>query len=108
MGYDVHITRASDWTQNKGQEITSTEWHGLIQNDEDLVPDPQNGPNAVIWNRHPGGAEDAWLDWSMGNIYTTNPDRDLLGKMLEIAARLSATVQGDDSKVYQTNEDLVL
>lgn len=40
------------------------------------------------------------LDWYEGNINTKQPDRALLGKMLDIAAKLGANVQGDDSEVY--------
>lgn len=105
MGYDVHITRAEDWARNKGYEITTSEWGNLVQADAKLVPDPENGPNSVIWSGHPQGKKDAWIDWSMGNIYTTNPDRALVRKMLQIAKDLEAWVQGDDKEVYDSAED---
>jgi hypothetical protein len=60
-----------------------------------LAPDPQNGPNAVLWTAHPEGREDAWLDWFDGNIFTTEPDLPLLSKMKEIADQLGARVVGD-------------
>ena len=106
MGYDVHITRASDWTQNAGSEIAAEEWQAYIKAAPELVPDPPNGPNAVLWSAHPQGKDDTWLDWSQGNIYTTNPDPEVLQKMLHIAVDLNAKVQGDDKKVYETAEEL--
>ncbi len=53
MGYDIHITRAAEWAQNKESEITTKEWQDEIQADPELVPDPENGPNAVLWKGHP-------------------------------------------------------
>jgi hypothetical protein len=53
----------------------------------------------VIWDRHPNDDE-AWLDWFDGNISTKNPDEPLLHKMVDIAARLDAKVQGDDGELY--------
>lgn len=104
MGYDVHITRAVDWANNKGHEITCDEWQEHFRADPELVPDPENGPNSVFWGGHPS-KKDAWLDWSMGNVYTTNPDRQLLEKMLQIAKDLEALVQGDDKVVYESVQD---
>jgi hypothetical protein len=104
MGYDVHITRASDWTKNAGSEIRAEEWQARVAADPQLAPDSANGPNAVLWNAHPEGKKDAWLDWSQGNVYSTNPDPALIGKMRAIADDLNAQLQGDDGKVYTTTE----
>jgi hypothetical protein len=102
MGYDVHITRGVDWTQNAGSEIPSEEWRARVAADPQLAPDPTNGPNAALWSAHPGGRTDAWLDWSQGNVYSTDPDSALMEKMHAIAVDLNALVQGDDGKVYAT------
>lgn len=105
MGYDVHITRATDWTQNSGLEIRLEEWQGLFAADPQLEPDPDNGPGAVLWSAHPEGKEDAWLDWSKGNVYSTNPDEPLIKKMCRVALDLDARVQGDDGRIYSSNSD---
>lgn len=107
MGYDVHITRASNWADNEGRQITADEWKSCLDADPELSPDPDNGPHSVLWRAHPEGREDAWLDWFGGNIYTTNPDGPLLEKMLTIARQLEAEVKGDDDRVYESVEDLV-
>ena len=104
MGYDVHITRASDWRKNADSEISAEEWQTYIKNAAKLEPDPANGPSAALWSAHPEGKSDAWLDWSRGNIYSTNPDPALLEKMLGIAVDLNAQVQGDDRKVFDVPE----
>jgi hypothetical protein len=105
MGYDVHITRADDWADNEGREITASQWHDVIERDSELRLAGYNGEHFAIWDRHPSDTE-AWLDWCDGNITTKNPDEPLLAKMLEIAARLGAKVQGDDGELYPVSAPL--
>ena len=98
MGYDLHITRRNHWT-DKGDDITVNEWLAFVQGDSDLRLQPENGPHFAVWS---GLSEinDHWLDWSEGRIYTKNPDRALIDKMVVIAQQFDAAVQGDDGEVY--------
>lgn len=96
MGYDLHITRAVDWSDNVGQHIDETEWLALATADIDLTADPANGPFAV---RFRGSA---WFDWSEGNVFTTDPERSTVSKMLVLAHQLDAIVQGDDGEIYDS------
>lgn len=102
MGYDLHITRAEVWTETQGSEIPAEEWLSYVEGDEELTLDPPNGAYSVIWK----GEGELWFDWYEGNVYTTNPDRIALEKMLSIAKALNAKVQGDNGEVYNTVEDL--
>ena len=95
MGYDLHTTRATDWTQNLGQEIDSTEWMALVRDDPELTPDPSNGPYSVRW-------ASTWFDWYEGNVFTTDATRATLAKMLQIAETLAGVVQGDDGEFYES------
>ena len=104
MGYDIHITRATDWSDNRGEEISEREWRTLIEEDPELEHNPAYGDHAVHW-RGEGSPPDAWFDWYRGNVYTTNPDRAVLAKALRIAAFLDAHVEGDDGKIYCGAED---
>jgi hypothetical protein len=100
MGYDIHITRAADWSHNSGQEIRPSEWRAVVREDPELVEDPDVGAHAVIWRREKGG-DGGWFDWVDGNVYTTDASPDALRKMVELASRLEARVQGDDGEFYQ-------
>jgi len=100
MGYDVHITRANNWAANSGSQIDATEWMNVLQQDPDLATDPENGEFAAKYLKESEG----WLDWFDGNIFTTNPTRPTVAKMLEIAQRLQAHVQGDEGEVYESAE----
>ena len=104
MGYDIHVTRAIDWQDNQGQEISEQEWLALVETDSELALDPANGKHAVLWggDESPSGA---WFDWYKGNIFTTNPDRAVLMKALRIAVFLDAQVLGDDGKIYHQEDD---
>ena len=98
MVYELHITRSTDWSENIGQEIPEDEWLALIAEDPELVPDTKNGPYSVTWSS-------TWFDWSDGNIFTADPNRATVAKMLALAGRLSGVVQGDDGEFYETSRD---
>jgi hypothetical protein len=99
MGYDLHITRKEDWSDEQGPAIGAVEWLRIVEQDPELHLETINGPYFAIWSG-PSKYPDPWLDWSDGNVYTKNPDQPLIRKMLQIAARLGAKVQGDDGEVY--------
>jgi hypothetical protein len=105
MGYDFHITRAEDWSDRSQARITSEEWLAVVRSDPELRLDPQNGHYFAIWIDTETGSDKGWFDWFDGDIFTKNPDVRLLAKMLALAARLHATVQGDDGEVYTSVED---
>ena len=102
MGYDLHITRSAEWFDTAGAEITADEWLALVDADPELAPAPELGdPYFAAWV-----GRDAWLGWSDGQVFTKNPDRALLGKMVEIAARLGARIQGDEGELYTGGEPM--
>jgi len=96
MGYDLRITRAIDWTANEGFEVSASEWLALVEADPELTPDPAHGPFAVRYQSA------YWFDWYEGNVFTTDPDRTTFIKMLCIARRLCADVQGDNGESYDS------
>jgi hypothetical protein len=65
---------------------------------------PQNG-DAFFAFGEPEGPR-AWFDWFEGNVFTTDPDRVTLEKMIRLAERLDAKVQGDDGEPYPSPDDL--
>ena len=107
MGYDFHITRASRWTESDRHPITVDEWLTVVDGDPELQIDPDNGPPFALWSGPCCDEGGGWFDWSDGEIFTKHPDRAILGKMLELAARLGATVQGDDGEAYTDPSQLL-
>jgi hypothetical protein len=108
MGYDLHITRAEDWGESEKTPITMEEWKAVIAADPELELDPNNDRRldrfSANWVDPVSREERGWFAWSDGEISTKNPDRAQLGKMLQIAERLGAQVQGDDREKYTTPE----
>jgi hypothetical protein len=102
MPYHLHVTRASDWMQSNELPITAAEWLKLVRTDSDLVQDPRRGPYVALWSSPDG--RDQWLEWSEGRINTRYPDGALLKKLVTIAERLGAKVQGDGGEVYSGEE----
>lgn len=98
MGYDLHITRRDDWS-DEGSDITAEEWLQYVRSDPELKITGTNGPCHAVWSGRSEHSE-PWLDWASGQIYTKNPDSPLIDKMISIAEQLGATVQGDDGEIY--------
>jgi hypothetical protein len=99
MGYDLHITRADDWTQGEDAPITAEEWLALVEADPELRLSGDNGPCFALWSgtsKYP----DAWFAWQRGEVNTKNPDPPIIEKAIHIAERLGARVLGDDGERY--------
>jgi hypothetical protein len=104
MGYDLHITRRTDWSTT-GNDITADEWLAYVARDSELSLWPENGPCMARWTGESKHA-DAWLDWFQGNVYSKNPDEALILKMVQIAKELRGQVQGDDGEIYRSRRDV--
>lgn len=104
MGYDFHITRADDWAESDRRPITRDEWLAVVAEDPELRLDPKNGPCFAVWSGKKGHPE-PWFDWADGQVFTKNPKRAELSKMLELAKRFGAKVQGDDGEVYSSSTE---
>lgn len=100
MGYELHITRADHWSRNAGREISREEWIAIIDSDRELERD------GILWTRHLGAVwithpeVDALFHYWRGNIVVNNPDRLTIDKMIRIALRLEAEVQGKNGEIY--------
>ena len=108
MGYDLHITRKTDWSDDDGPVITEAEWRATIEADPELnldresrctMTDGEYGEYVfAAWNGEPGV-----LGYYAGEISTKNPEKPLISKMVRIAQTLGAQVQGDDGEIYREN-----
>jgi hypothetical protein len=104
MGIEFYITRADFWAENEEAQITPDEWLSLINSDSELTKDLKNGDYHALWSGA-SSHDEAWLDWSDGNIYTKWPDTQLYRKMLGIAERLNARVMDDNGNIYSAPSD---
>jgi hypothetical protein len=103
MGYTLHITRKEGWSDDTGPVIDEAEWRRIIEEDPELTLDLDtrcvmtNGEFIfAAWKTEPGA-----MGWYHGEITAKNPDEALIAKMVRIAQKLDATVQGDDGEIYR-------
>jgi len=98
-GYDAHITRKANWSDDMGPRISFTEWQRYVRSDPQVKRDPLNTKNDFIVNL-PGESFPMWFNPDVGEVYTKDPSPKALMKLIEIATKLSARVQGDDGEFY--------
>lgn len=113
MGYDLHITKSSDWTNSAKDPIREDQWKALVDSDDELKMDtsvsaqnPSTGE--VIELRNPLMA--SWIDsktgdkhyfyFRSGEITVKNPTENAIKKMKEVALKIGAKVQGDEGEFY--------
>ena len=116
MGYDIHITRANDWTESQSFPISLEEWNLYIRSDPEMRLDGfaevtttegeslrYENPGLAVWiaySKHDLKGNKAWFDFRREMIVVKNPDDEILAKMKQIAAKLSANVIGDEGETY--------
>lgn len=119
MGYDIHITRKEDWSDEEGIEISLDEWKQYIDADPEMRLDgfaeaelPDGGALRVEdegiavwtkWSQHEIDGGMAWFNYFEDHISVKNPDEEIFKKMYQIAQALNAEVQGDDGEIYDAN-----
>lgn len=112
MGYDVHITRASAWSESELDPITLGEWLVYVKSDSEMRLDGfaeartpadevlrYENPGLAVWTGWSRSGQ-AWFDHRNGRIVVKNPDDEILAKMCSIAREIGARVQGDEGEYY--------
>lgn len=118
MGYDVHVTRRNQWSDEHGDEITRAEWLAYVGADSSMrlekkaiVRNAEGAEFSVedetlaVWKDWPNrqeGRNEAWMWLGHGNVMAKNPDEFMLRKMFLIADALGAKVQGDEGETYNS------
>src|SRR5262249_20268559 len=84
MGYDVHITRADDWTEAESTPITLDEWLTYVHSDSEMrldgyaeapLPDGRafrvESPGLSVWTGYSQDGQNsnhAWFHWTGGLV----------------------------------------
>jgi Domain of unknown function (DUF3859) len=98
LSYDLHVTRASHWTQSESLPIKYQQWLEYVAADPEIRFGSNTSDNYFEFVAHSN--EPALLEWSRGEITAQNPDKFTVKKLLEIATKFGARVQGDDGEFY--------
>ena len=116
MGYEVHITRADEWSDSEASPIALDEWIRYVDADDEMRLDGHadadlgdagvlryESAGLAVWTAYSGDGRDgnrAWFDHCDGRVDVKNPDEEILAKVVRIARALSARVVGDDGETY--------
>ncbi len=107
VGHDVYITRAPHYLDGAQVPIDKRDWRALAGGDPELtVPDP-SVPDFVVWTG-PTAAQNPWIDLVEGNLFSRSPDHSFVRKLIDIAGRLGARVQGEGGELYRIEGGLVV
>jgi hypothetical protein len=97
MCYDLRITRKTPWTGEDGPTISADEWLSLLDADPELSCASNPGDDSLA-----GAWKGETLFWfADGEVCCKNRDEPTVRKMVSMAERLGAMVQGNDGKVYR-------
>ena len=119
MGYDLHIVRRKDWDDyEEDSDISLEEWLAYVQIDDELEltngnkikitgveNSIQNVSGFCNWTGHSIKVNDdkPWFDYGYRMIISKYPDDETIKKMICIADKFNAKVQGDDGEFYDEN-----
>lgn len=116
MGYELHITRKTEWHDEGGTPITLEEWIAYVRSDPEMRLDGfaeattsegavlrVEDPSLAVWVAYSAdgvGGNHAWMQHVDGNVSAKSPDRQIVAKMWRIAQALGARVVGDEGEEY--------
>lgn len=104
MGYTIHITRSPNWWDGTDR-ISHDEWRRFVESDPGIEP-YEDDPNEEQGYRIRGSDFDNYIFYCErnGTINIKPGLRECICKAVEIASKLGAVVQGDESEFYRLSE----
>jgi hypothetical protein len=99
MGYDLHITRAEDWTEAADQPIRVDEWLAVAAAHPDLAPAEGMELGFLL-----DGEDGVGLYWQDdGRIVVRGADEGDVPRLVGLADALGARLIGDDDERYRAD-----
>ena len=123
MSYQIHITRASFFSEADAPEISQDEWEAYVKSEPEMeleqfagskvvhgkdVPNPKE--SSAVWTEYAlakQSGDKARFELINGNIVVNDPDKDILRKMYEVARSLEANVQGTNGEDYGPDGEVI-
>ncbi len=107
MGYRVYVTRAASFEEGAQLPIEQGDWRAVIEADPELEAPDEAYPSYAVWTGRTRLIK-AWIDWADGNLFTHGPDDAVLRKLIGLATRWGASVQGQRGERYRLHGDEVV
>ena len=89
-----------------GECITKQEWSTYLETDPTITVDIQNSEEDFLVSIDEQEFS-LWYDRNSCDLLTKNPTPEAIGKMIDISKKLKATVQGEESEIYLTPNDVI-
>ena len=105
-GYNVYITK-KEFYLNDGECITKQEWNTYLETDPTITADLQNSEEDFLVSIDEQEFSLWYDDRNSCDLLTKNPTPEAIGKMIDISKKLKATVQGEESEIYLTPNDVI-
>ncbi len=107
MGYEIHITKASDWVDATAHPIDERTWLALAARSSDLTEKGtvsfSDGPSGEVIE-YPmyllRSADGPSLYWRRGEVVVSGALSDDIPGIMRLGAALDALVVGDDGERY--------
>lgn len=100
MGYELHITRASEWFEAEQCPIELDEWLEIVEQDPDLVLQDSGLAGFAVWTAWSQNGVHPPMWHSEGCVVSSATETQVVRKMHQIAQRLGARIVGDDGEEY--------
>jgi len=104
-GYNVYITK-KEFYLNDGECITKQDWNTYLETDPNIKLDVKNPEDDYLVSLD-GEEFSLWYDYNSCDLITKNPTPKTIGKMIDISKKLKATVQGEESEIYLTPDEII-
>lgn len=103
MGYDLHITRKQDWSQEEGPTISREEVVAYFDSIDDFQVASEYSNDGEMMFAWMGSPERGWVMHidDEGELLSKNPSEDLVRRLWLIAQDLGAQLHGDDGELYR-------
>jgi len=112
-GYDLHITKASEWSESSKRPIAEEQWKAIVAADSELQMDTTvaatnpktheiiqvTNPLMASWT-DPESNKKYYFYYSRGEVTVKNPSEKAIKKMKALASKIGAQVQGDEGEKY--------
>ena len=105
-GYNVYITK-KEFYLNDGECIPKQEWNTYLETDPTITADLQNSEKDFLVSIDEQEFSLWYDDRNSCDLLTKNPTPEAIGKMIDISKKLKATVQGEESEIYLTPNDVI-
>jgi hypothetical protein len=102
MGYDLHLTRASDWVEFELEPIALDEWLTFARESSGLIETTEisTGDGVPVFLLGADARSDPALYWSDGQVTVRGADEQHVPALVAEARTFAVHLVGDDGESY--------